>query len=68
MDSFLETLKELGPARLGIMGATIFVLLLFFVFISMRVTVPEMQLLYSDLSTVTPLPLQVTWRKILLNL
>ena len=52
MDSFLETLKELGPARLGIMGATIFVLLLFFVFISMRVTVPEMQLLYSDLSTV----------------
>ena len=51
MDSFFETLKHLGPARLGIMGAILLGLVLFFVFISFRVTVPEMQLLYADLSS-----------------
>ena len=34
MNSFLETLKQLGPARLGIMGAMLVGLLLFFVFVS----------------------------------
>lgn len=51
MDSFFDTLKHLGPARLGIMGAIMLGLLMFFIFISFRVTVPEMQLLYADLST-----------------
>ncbi|HCQ70672.1 MAG TPA: flagellar M-ring protein FliF, partial [Rhodospirillaceae bacterium] len=51
MDSFLETLKHLGPARLGIMGAIMLGLIMFFVFISFRVSVPEMQLLYADLSS-----------------
>ena len=50
MNSFVETLKQLGPARLGIMGAMLVGLLLFFVFISFRVTAPEMKLLYADLS------------------
>lgn len=52
MNSFLATLQQLGPARLGIMGAILIGLLMFFVFISMRITSPEMKLLYSDLSSI----------------
>lgn len=51
VNSFLETLKELGPARLGIMGAILLGLLIFFVFVSLRVSTAEMQLLYGDLSS-----------------
>jgi len=51
VNSFLETLKQLGPARLGIMGAILIGLLIFFIFLSMRITTPEMELLYSDLSS-----------------
>ncbi len=52
MNSFVATLQQLGPARLGIMGAIILGFLMFFVFISMRITSPEMKLLYTDLSSV----------------
>lgn len=52
MNSFLETLKKLGPTRLAVMGAVILGLLMFFVFISMKVSTPSLKLLYSDLSTV----------------
>lgn len=52
MNSFLETLRKLGPARLAVMGAVILGLLVFFVFISMRISTPSLKLLYSDLSTV----------------
>lgn len=51
MNSFIATLQQLGPARLGVMGAIVLGLLMFFVFISMRVTTPEMKLLYNDLSS-----------------
>ena len=51
MNSFLETMRQLGPARLGIMAAILLGLLVFFIFISMRMSVPENKLLYSDLST-----------------
>lgn len=51
VNSFLETLKQLGPARLAIMGSVIVGLMLFFVFVSLRVSSAEMKLLYSDLST-----------------
>ncbi|MCB1531647.1 MAG: flagellar M-ring protein FliF [Alphaproteobacteria bacterium] len=51
MNSFLETLRQLGPSRLGIMSAILVGLMMFFVFISMRISTPEMKLLYSDLST-----------------
>ncbi len=50
MNSFLETLKQLGPARLALMGGVLVGLLMFFIFVSMRVSTPEMKLLYSDLS------------------
>lgn len=51
MNSFLETLKQLGPARLGIMGAVLLGLLVFFIFITMQVSTPKLELLYADLST-----------------
>lgn len=51
MNSFLDTLKQLGPARLGIMGGVTLLLLIFFVFVSMRVATPDMKLLYSDLTS-----------------
>ena len=52
LNNFLETLKKLGPARLAVMGGVLVGLLLFFVFLSMRVSTPSMELLYEDLSTV----------------
>ncbi len=52
LNSFVATLQQLGPARLGVMGAILLGLLMFFVFISMRVTSPEMKLLYQDLSSI----------------
>ncbi len=51
MNSFLETLKQLGPSRLGIMAAIVLGLVVFFIFVSMRVSAPEMKLLYADLSS-----------------
>lgn len=51
MNSFLDTLKQLGPSRLGIMGGILVGLILFFIFVSMRMSSPEMKLLYSDLSS-----------------
>lgn len=51
MNSFVATLQQLGPARLGVMGAIMLGFLMFFVFISMRVTSPELKLLYADLSS-----------------
>lgn len=51
MNSFLETLKQLGPTRLAIMGSVLLGLLLFFVFVSMRVSSPTMKLLYDDLAS-----------------
>lgn len=51
MNNFLETLKQLGPSRLAIMGAIMLGLLLFFVFVSLRATAPTMKMLYTDLSS-----------------
>jgi flagellar M-ring protein FliF len=51
MSSFADTLKNLGPARLAILGATFFGLLIFFVFVSAKVSQPSMSILYSDLTT-----------------
>ncbi len=51
MNSLFETLKKLGPARLGVLGAVLLGLLMFFVFVSMRVTSPDMKMLYTDLTT-----------------
>jgi len=51
VNSFLDTLKNLGPTRLAIMGGILFLLVTFFVFISLRVSTPDYSLLYNDLSS-----------------
>jgi flagellar M-ring protein FliF len=51
LSSFVDTLKQLGPSRLAIMGAILMGLLLFFVFVSLRVSTPEAKILYGDLSS-----------------
>lgn len=51
MNSFLETLKQLGPARLAIMGSVLLGLMIFFIFVSLRVSSVDMKLLYSDLNS-----------------
>ncbi len=49
MGALVETLKNLGPMRLAIMGGTVVGLLAFFIFLTSRLTSPAMSLLYSDL-------------------
>ncbi len=51
MNSFIETLRVLGPARLGIMAATAAGILAFFIYLSSRLASPDMALLYADLET-----------------
>lgn len=51
MNSILETLRQIGPARLAVMGAVLLGLLVFFVYMSVKVSSPDYKLLYSDLST-----------------
>lgn len=52
VSSLADTMKSLGPARLGIMASIIVGLLLFFVFVTTRVSQPSMSILYSNLTTV----------------
>lgn len=52
MNSLLDTLKHLGPARIGIMGGILVGLMIFFIFVSVRMSSPEMKLLYKDLSSI----------------
>lgn len=51
VNSFVDTLRQLGPARVAIMGGVMVGLLMFFIFVSLRVSTPDLKLLYSDLST-----------------
>ncbi len=50
MNPFLQTLRNLGPARLAAMGAVLIGLIAFFVFVAGRISTPGMALLYSGLS------------------
>ncbi len=50
MNSFLQSMKALGPMRLAAMGAVGLVLIGFFVYLTLRMATPPMALLYSDLS------------------
>lgn len=51
MDTFLQTLRNLGPMRLAIMGGVIFGLIAFFIYLTTRLATPQMSLLYGDLDT-----------------
>ncbi|OUS18834.1 flagellar M-ring protein FliF [Rhodospirillales bacterium 47_12_T64] len=50
MNTFVDTLKNLGPARLGIMAAVAAATIAFFIYLTGRVATPEMALLYADLA------------------
>ena len=51
MNSLLETLKNLGPARLGMMAAVSAGIIAFFIYLTSRLASPDMALLYGDLDT-----------------
>ncbi len=49
MNSLLETLRGLGPARLGTMAAVAAGIIAFFIYLTSRLASPEMSLLYGEL-------------------
>ncbi len=49
MNSFSDTLRSLGPARLGIMITVAASTIAFFIYLTSRLTTPDMALLYGDL-------------------
>lgn len=51
MNSFLQTLRNLGPLRLGAIGGVTLALIGFFLFVTLRLSSPQMALLYSDLDS-----------------
>ncbi|WP_022727353.1 flagellar basal-body MS-ring/collar protein FliF [Fodinicurvata sediminis] len=51
MNTFLDTLKRLGPARLAVLGGVAAALLAFFIYLIGRMSQPDMELLYSDLQS-----------------
>jgi flagellar M-ring protein FliF len=51
VDSFFDSLKNMGAGRLAVMALTLFGLVVFFIFIMARSGTPNMTLLYTGLST-----------------
>ena len=49
METFLQALRSLGPMRLAVMGAVILGLVGFFIFLTTRLTTPQMELLFGEL-------------------
>lgn len=49
MDNLLQTLRNLGPVRLAVMGIVALGLIGFFIYMSTRLSSPDMALLYGDL-------------------
>ncbi|MGF1608436.1 MAG: flagellar basal-body MS-ring/collar protein FliF [Kiloniellales bacterium] len=51
MSAFIETLRNLGPARLASMAAVAAAVIAFFIYLTSRLTSPDMALLYGDLDS-----------------
>ena len=51
MNSLVETLRNLGPARLGLMAAVAAGVIAFMIYTTSRIATPDLSLLYSDLDT-----------------
>lgn len=51
MNTFIETLRNLGPARLAMMAGVAAAILAFFIYFAGRVSQPEKELLYAELTT-----------------
>jgi len=47
---FVETLKNLGPQRLAVVGGVLLALVAFFIYLMTRLGTPQMELLYSNLN------------------
>ncbi len=50
MNNLLQTLRNLGPARLAAIGGVGLLLIGFFVYLMTRLSTPELELLYADLA------------------
>lgn len=51
MSTLNETIKQMGPARIAVLGGTFLSLIVFFIFVSAKVSQPSMSILYRDLAT-----------------
>ncbi len=51
VSSLNETIKQMGPARIAVLGGTFLSLIVFFIFVSAKVSQPSMSILYRDLAT-----------------
>ena len=49
METLLQSIRNLGPMRLAIMGAVVIGMVAFFIYLTTRLTAPQMALLYADL-------------------
>lgn len=49
MDAFLQTIRNLGPMRLAVIGFTFLLMVGFFIFLTTRLTTPQLSLLYGDM-------------------
>lgn len=49
MEAFLQTVRSLGPMRLAIIGAVVFGMIAFFIFLTTRLSTPQMALLFGEL-------------------
>jgi flagellar M-ring protein FliF len=47
--ALMQTVRNLGPLRLGLMGGVVFAMVGFFIFLTTKLSVPGMALLYGDL-------------------
>lgn len=50
MSNIVDTMKNLGPGRLAVVGGVILGLVAFFIYLMTRLGTPQMDLLYSDLN------------------
>ncbi|OHC74783.1 MAG: flagellar M-ring protein FliF [Rhodospirillales bacterium RIFCSPLOWO2_12_FULL_58_28] len=50
METLVQALRNLGPMRLAVMGAMVFGLVFFFIYLITRFGTPQMSLLYGDLA------------------
>lgn len=49
MDTFGQTLRNLGPMRIAVMGGVIIGLVAFFIYLTSRLATPQLSLLYSNM-------------------
>jgi len=49
VETLLQSIRNLGPMRLAIMGAVVIGMVAFFIYLTTRLTAPQMALLYADL-------------------